>query len=410
MGFFDRIRNAFKKEETKEEVELSLEELISQLDKKIAEQESEIIEKSYGNIETIENELESLSQLIGSLEKLQPEGIMPGPKAVKERFCSYSKNQVASIKMPSKDLDEIREFLNKTYSIVHNLGGLTQRQIMHIEFFFKEDFRPIIKKSREISDMINETRGIMRSKNSGYEQVKNLHEKIKELDKTRSEKNSKMAVISDGVERLKTENEKLSVDVSKIDIGDFKKYREEINALENEKNLIEQNIASFLSIEKLLKKLIHENETEDELLDMYTESPVKALLRDGEMKIMGFVKAALELHGKGSIDVDEKKIEKANNIINNIDHLKKQKKELLVAIEELEKKKGHMQNVIAPKIEEKKKLEGEKSRTESDMKKLQESLEKIPKELAGIEDQKKALKKKIADTASEIMGMNVRIR
>jgi len=158
MGLLDRLRNSFRKEETVKEVELSLDEIIARADKKIEEAESEAVAKAYESVEKTAKELEALSVLIDNLEKLSPEGVMQAPKAVKKRFCSYSKNQIASIKTPPKELAAIKEFLNRTYTTVHNLGGLTQKQIMHIEFFFKEDFRPVIKKSREISDIIDEAR------------------------------------------------------------------------------------------------------------------------------------------------------------------------------------------------------------------------------------------------------------
>ena len=90
------------------------------------------------------------------------------------------------------------------------------------------------------------------------------------------------------------------------------------------------------------------------MLALYTESPAKALLNDKDLKIVGFIKEALELHEKGEIEVDQKKIGKAHNIINMIGHLKSQKKELLGLIEEEEKKKEYMQNIILPKVEKKK--------------------------------------------------------
>jgi DNA repair exonuclease SbcCD ATPase subunit len=411
MGLLDRLRNSFKKEEVVEEVDLSLEEIISRVDKKFEEKESEVTGKSYEKVRLITDELDSLSGLIAELEKLDPEGVMQAPKAVKERFCSYSKNQIESIKKPSKDIEEIRAFLNKTYTIVHNLGGLTQKQIMHIEFFFKEDFRPIIKRSREISDMINEAREIIRTGNlDPYRKIKELHENMRGFDRVKIEKNNKITVIKNGIERLKAENKKLSEEIGKIDTGDFQQCSSEIEEAEKKLSNIEQDLSSFLSIEKLLKKLVHEKEIKNKLLDLYTESPAKALLQDKELELVGFVKEALELHKKGSIDVDEKKIEKAAKIIGNTNYIKEQREKLLSAINELDKKQVYMQDVISPKIERKKKMEEEKERIQSDMKRLEENLEKLPKEIEEVEEKKTALKEDIAAKASEIMNAKVRLK
>ncbi len=411
MGLLDRLRNSFRKEETVKEVELSLDEIIARADKKIEEAESEAVAKAYESVEKTAKELEALSVLIDNLEKLSPEGVMQAPKAVKKRFCSYSKNQIASIKTPPKELAAIKEFLNRTYTTVHNLGGLTQKQIMHIEFFFKEDFRPVIKKSREISDIIDEARQCIRAGNTdAYRKIKDMHKNMQELDRSINENNSRVAVIHSGIERLRNDQKELSDKIDSIDTGDFRQYSNEIDEAEKKTRLIEQDLASYLSIEKLLKKLVHEKEMKNELLDAYTESPVKALLQDEEMKIMGFVKEALELHKKGSIDVDEKKIEKATNIIGNPGYLKEQRKRLLEAMKETDKKKEHMNKIIMPRLESKEALEEEKSRVGSDIKKLEESLTKIPKEIEGIEQQKKLLKEQIEGAASEIMKAKIRIK
>ena len=410
MGFLDKLRKSFKKEEVIEEIELSLEELIARADKKIEESESEAVEKAYELVEEIAKELEALSVLIDNLAKLDPEGVMQAPKAVKKRFCSYSKNQIGSLKKPTKETTTIRDFLNKTYTTVHNLGGLTQKQIMHIEFFFKDDFRPVIKKSREISDIVDEARKCLRADMPDYKKIKDLHKKMQELDKSINEKNSRIAVIHSGLERLRNDQKELSGRIGSIDTGDFKQCSHEIEEMEKKISNIEQELASFLSIEKLLKKLVHEKKIKNELLDAYTQSPVKALLKDEDLKITGFVKEALELHKKGSIDVDEKKIEKAAKIIDSTDYLKEQRKMLSEAIKETDKKKGHMNNVIMPKLDRKKAAEDEKTRVESDIKKLEENLEAVPREIEDIEKKKKALKEQIADTASKAMNAIVKIR
>jgi len=243
-----------------------------------------------------------------------------------------------------------------------------------------------------------------------YRKIKDMHKNMQELDRSINENNSRVAVIHSGIERLRNDQKELSDKIDSIDTGDFRQYSNEIDEAEKKTRLIEQDLASYLSIEKLLKKLVHEKEMKNELLDAYTESPVKALLQDEEMKIMGFVKEALELHKKGSIDVDEKKIEKATNIIGNPGYLKEQRKRLLEAMKETDKKKEHMNKIIMPRLESKEALEEEKSRVGSDIKKLEESLTKIPKEIEGIEQQKKLLKEQIEGAASEIMKAKIRIK
>ncbi|MFH0832304.1 MAG: hypothetical protein V1900_01090 [Candidatus Aenigmatarchaeota archaeon] len=406
MGILNRIRNVFREEQKITELEISLEDLILRLDKRTDEQNKEITEKSYERIKPIENELDSLKRSIDEFEKLEHAGVLEGSKAVKERFCQYSKNQLDAIIKPSKNLHEIRYFLNNTYSIINNLGGLTPRQLMHIEIFFKADFMPMAKKVREISNMVNETMGIMKSDSEFYGHIKDIHEKMKELDNVIIRKNSYMESLSKEIEKLSKENEQISGEISKIDISDSGA----IDELEKNIDLIKQEILSFLSIEKLLKILVHEKGIKDWLLDLYIESPVTALLSDRDMKINHFIKEALKLTEKGDMEVEKKKIDKAKKIIDSTDYLKSKKKELSEAMNELKKKKEYLNNVIAPEIEKKKRRVNEKIRIESNIKNLEKSMEEIPKAIEEAETGKKESKNEIATIASKIMGVKVKIR
>ena len=240
-------------------------------------------------------------------------------------------------------------------------------------------------------------------------EVKELHEKIKELDRKIIEKGSKTGIIKKGVERLEKDIESTKNSISKLDTDDYEKTNQEISALENKKSIIEQKITSFLSVEKLLKKLIHEKQVKDNLINVYIESPIKALLTDKDMKITSFIKQALELQEKGGIEVDEKKIEKANKIINT-DYLKTNRKNLIEVMKELDKKKEYICNTAEPKLEKKKKQEEELNRLNLDLEKLQNNIKDLPNEIKDMENQKASLRNEIAQEASKIMNAIVRIK
>lgn len=407
MSFLDRIRGALNQEQEPTELELSLEELISRIDEKTSKQDKDLTEKAYSIIEDIHSNLSDLSNIIGILEKVEPESGLPGPKAVKDRFCVTARQQLASVETPAKEINEIREFLNKTHTLINNLGNLTQRQLMHIQFFFKQDFIPVSKKMKQINSKINEARNILRSRLE-VAKIKELYKKVKELDRSIIEKGSKSAVIKKGIERLEKDIEDTKKNISKLDTSDYEKTSQATASLENKRSIIEQKITSFLSVEKLLKKLVHE-QGGSALINLYIESPVKALLEDKELAITKFVRQALELQEKGGIEVDEKKIEKANKIINT-DYLKTNRKNLLEVLEELEKKKEYMENTAKPKMEKKKRLEQELSKLETDMDKLKNNLEKLPEEIKNLERKKSSLEQNIAQEASQVMKTIIRIR
>ncbi len=404
MSFLDRIRNAFKEELPEEE--LTFEETMSRLEDFRKKSLEDTAERAYERVSYILDEVESLLSLVKELEKANPEGIQPGPKAVKERFCSTAKKQLESLEKPEKNIDSIRDFINKAYSIIHNLGGLTERQGMHVKFFFHEDFKPLGKKAKELSATVDETRRLLMD-DPAYIKIANLSKQMEELGKARAEKSSKIPVIKNGIERVEDEIQRISKEIEGIDIKGFDSCRKDIEALEKKKGIISQKITSMLSIEKLLKKLVHERGG-SELLVKYIESPLEALLKDNEMRIKDFVRQALELAEKG-MDIDEKKMKKANDIINT-EQLETEKANLVRANQELESKRSYLENDIMPRIERKKKLEEEQKRLEDDARKMKGTLEQLPKDISSIEKQKEDLRKKIAEEAARVMGTRIRLK
>ncbi len=146
-------------------------------------------EKAYRTALKIYDEIQMLRGLIGDFEGKGIYERAKGSAAVKDRFCSLAENQLAAVRKPTEDSSL---FLQETRSLLANIGGLTQRQMMHINFFFREDFRPVAKKMKEINSLLDIASG-------GGDQQKavSLHDQMQGLERKKSSL-EEMLVVEEG--------------------------------------------------------------------------------------------------------------------------------------------------------------------------------------------------------------------
>ena len=150
MGFLDVFRAKEKRYPLHEAMEI-IEKELERLDK-------ENLEQANRDAMMVESEIRQLLVLIDEFSRKPTPELGKSSENVKERFCLLSRKQLASLGTPDKSRPQ--EFLRAVRSALDSLGGLTQRQVLHINFFFKEDFKPAGKKINEISSIISGAAGV----------------------------------------------------------------------------------------------------------------------------------------------------------------------------------------------------------------------------------------------------------
>ncbi len=224
----------------------------------------------------VRSELKQLRQLIKEFDAKETPDFAKRSENVKQRFCEIAAKQLES-EMPQ----EPAELLRATSDMLNGLGGLTQRQILHINFFFKEDFSPIGRKMKEIEQILR-----IESSGGDYNRTVMLYQRLKSDE-------AKIKDLGDSVNPLEEKIRELN---RKLDDAKSGSIAEPSNShlLRIRKSLeeVKQEIDSFLPVQKLLKKYAYARQLKDPIIDEYINSPSVALLLDEQLKIIEYVAEA----------------------------------------------------------------------------------------------------------------------
>jgi len=313
MGFLDVFRAKEKRYPLHEAMEI-IEKELERLDK-------ENLEQANRDAMMVESEIRQLLVLIDEFSRKPTPELGKSSENVKERFCLLSRKQLASLGTPDKSRPQ--EFLRAVRSALDSLGGLTQRQVLHINFFFKEDFKPAGKKINEISSII-----------SGAAGVTDHHKAVEMNMKLASMQNQKKLVensIAAGEAELRS--------IGSRSMPELPHHPDtnSLNAAESKVSSKRQEIDSFLSVQKTLKKYLYISEAREPVVESYIESPSSALLADENLSVLGHLSRASELAKAGKIENDRK----LDIIVSAAPYLRKSREELagMLKNHELEKKK-----------------------------------------------------------------------
>ncbi|HIG97123.1 MAG TPA: hypothetical protein HA230_02145 [Candidatus Aenigmarchaeota archaeon] len=312
MGLFDKIFGQPKPKT------YSLDEAIKIIENELHSLQSANKEEQYRTAMQVHSEMEKLYSLIGDFSRKDVPAFAKSSANVKERFCSISIRQINSLPEPSGD--EPWKYLQSTQNVLNSLGGLTQRQIIHINFFFKDDFSLAARK-------INEINALLSLRQKGHEHMKSveMYKKIKGGEKRKKELSESILHNQEKFKKLNQQKSNMPKFVEHIDTHN-------LEAAEKDLKTVRQDIDSFLGIQKLLKKYAYEAELKDNLLEIYIESPNHAILEDENLRILDYVRSAALLIKEGKINenLPEKK---TDTILASADYLHRKREELIKAIE-----------------------------------------------------------------------------
>lgn len=382
MGFLDIFRSAPVKQFTIGEAVVLIRSELESLQRKNKEE-------AYRSALKIHGEISHLVELIEEFSRKEVYDRAKSSAAVKERFCSLSKKQLTSLEKPEKENSFL--FLQSVRSILENLGGLTQRQVLHINFFFREDFKPAAKKLKEITTLLDVAGG-------GVEHQKaiSLFENIGNLEKKKAQLSD--LIVSDE-DKLKIAKEKHKV------LPQLPKQPDsyELDKAESTLKSLKQEVDSLLAIQKTLKKCAYISGIKDELLEMYIESPNAALVQDKDLRILDFANQASTLIQQGKIENDKR----LEAVLSSVDYLKRKREELIsakAAAEEEGKKFRHAQELFEASL---------KARTnhiaelEGEIKDLEKSLRAERQEAAATESELAKSRAELYMLASKLLNATI---
>ncbi len=388
MNLIERIRGVFHKNEEA----MPLEKALERVNAGIESHKREALHNVYGRTEKIHSGLRELYGLLDAFEQAEVrDKRAKASESVKDRFCKYAKDQIIPLAKPEKDMEAVKAFIGEASAVMQSLGGLTPKQMMHIKFFFSDEIGPVSKKIAEINSLLEETHKLASPEKLGaFLRIRKTAGRIEELDAKIKESLAAIEATKSMIETLKKGMESICAGISSIDTRNFSVARDLISDAENRKSLAEQSADSYLAFGRALKKLKHEKNMNDTLLDAYIESPGKALLADEDLRIIRFMKSLIALHEKGGIDL-EKRLGKAESVVNSAEYLKTMRLKIIAAEKELQERKKYFNDEIKPLIDKKEKLEKEKADSEVEMNGAAETAAKLKRDISHAEKEKSEL-------------------
>lgn len=260
---------------SKKEKKYSIDEAASEIQKELESIQSKNKNQMENVARRIRLELNQLHQMVKEFAAKETPEFAKRSENVKERFCEIAAKQLVSVP------EEPGELLRSTSNLLNNIGGLTQRQILHINIFFKEDFLPMGRKIREIGHLLR-----LDNMGGDYAKAMEIYQKIKLAETKVNDLSDPPGPLEETIKELKQrhdEEEKVKItEPDNLHLIRIRKSLEEIR----------QEIDSFLPVQKLLKKYAYAMHLKDAMIDEYINSPSAALLLDEDLKIIEYVAEA----------------------------------------------------------------------------------------------------------------------
>lgn len=364
----------------------SLDEAMEIITKNLHDMEEKTREESYQSALKIHRALQELSELI---REFSARPIPESAKAsgdVKRRFCALSGSQLSGLEKPAAPA---AEYTRSVRSLLDGLGGLTHRQLLHINFFFREDFKPVAKKISEINALMPS------AGDSEHARAEALYSRLAQLEKRAQDLQASILANEEKLNGLKARQLPSLAD-------------EPVRGGIAEERLrsLKQEIDSFLAVQKLLKKYGYVQKINDELLYAYIESPSSALIKDDSLKIIKFIAEASALVKEGKLP-PEAPGKKTESIINGSGYLARKRTELLEAAE-LAKKERDAYSRARERFEASLHARTNAlAELESGVKQVNRLIEVAKKEQAETSSEISRTRVELCMLASKILGANV---
>ena len=369
MNFLERIFGKREKtEETKEKplcVTLKFEQADEFLKKTAAPFLKTINDMTDRSIKDIKDYFKDLDKNLDVLEKAVPEEpsedrprkLMLGNRAAFLRKVKTFENNVA---FPStKEAPKIREFYKSLIDDMNVLLKDTHKNIYFANMLFFDEMEKAISSLREIGHIADQSIKELDSNKEKIEMIEQAENSIREVHglaakkKTifKSQKKSK-----ESLNELQRKKEEVIKELDCLNTGEeiktLKKEEEKLKCLEEETDTIRNTIINMFSpLSKTMKKYERDSaglsKEEKNTLALYIDSPVEALIKDNDMKILDKILLnAEDMIKKGMILLKDKKQEE--KILHHMSRLKNHEelKDLLVGYERTKRQAEEISNSI----------------------------------------------------------------
>ena len=416
---FNFLKKLFKLEPEQEDI--SIEQLEQWFKDKVESVYSNLDGQLKEKINSIPSIIETIKQHITELENAgikDEEKIEPKVKQVvlgnRKNYIRILNQFIDSIEMPEEiNAKTSSVFCSEIHNKLDELGKSTQKTYYTAQHLFPDQVERIAKDIKDIGKAVKAIKTVIEKNNitkieDGKAAIQNL---IKSIDrKERLKKDlSEAKEHLDKSQKLKQESETKLVNLrSSKEFDGFNKLKQEHDEIDNKlHNLKNQIIDLFSSLIPGLKKYQRVALENEDLIGKYIENPAKALLEDRNLEIIDVLQKMKNSILSNSIDLRDKKREKA---LEKIEQITKEKlKEILSDYDRLKGRESALDDKlkaskIMPLIEEAEyKLEHHTQMVEKirkDIEKMEEDINKI-----NIDE----IEKEVQDKIKEAINVEIKL-
>jgi|GEM_PF-5856294 len=399
MSFISSLKKLFggRKEEIKEET-VSLDNLINFMKEKNREEIKEIEDESKRFREKIRSGFKELSKMLDDFKKIEArDDLSKASVAAKNNFCDRAINILSKLPPVTSD-----EFVGEAYKIIDEINNTTPRQMMHMDFFFRDNVEKIVSKIKEIKQTVDEYQEFLST--NILSDIEKLRHEISSVKKSESkigyiEMNIKN--IENDLNGLKEQEQKQSENIPYVDREKINELKRELNEINKSKKELEQRIeTSFGGIKKLLKKFAYDvkDKHKQNLINNYIASSSNSFfVKDKGLEIKEILKEIKSLIEDKKIEADEKRYERVCLILNDFPFFEKLKNDYYMTNEKIAAKEREI------KKEEKFMERVKKSKAE--LKSIRDKIAELKKMKSQLEESKSKVINEIKDKKKEIEFM-----
>ena len=174
--------------------------------------------------------------------------------------------------------------------LINGLGGLTERQLLHLGVIFTDEIQPIARKMKEINSLLD-----TKDASTSHRRAVALAAEISELESSSVALRQKTGELRKQLSQHETKK-------TSIEVTDAHTDNSSMLIAERKVQKAKQEIDSLLSVQKILRKYTHDKNLRDELIEAYIDSPSSALMRDEHFRIIRVLMDARSYDDTGKVE------------------------------------------------------------------------------------------------------------
>lgn len=325
MGFFNFLKKFYEKKQETREVRLEeLDNLLSSLSRNALEN---INSKIINLKEKITQEKTKLSGNIKKLSETElrnpniqerAKHIMEGNRKI---YIQKLTNLSEEISIPEQT-GQIMIFHELFVNLLNEFTKATNKSHHILMEFFVEEITNISANMRSIINLMEKIKKLI--KNSNLEEIPILRKQLKQVQEKIKQKQELENKIKKQEKEMKKEKEHIKEIENKIrGLEQESKYRRYVELTNTNKTLSqeiktqENKMSNYLSDIKPALKKYERLSLQDKLIRKYLDNPIKTLLGDKELKIIGIISKMRQSIIKGELELKKRKKEKILQKLDN---------------------------------------------------------------------------------------------